>query len=960
MPKSWALGAALAASIGVSFVANADDVTIPEEYAKLIQAHSRIGSLDGGFFGDHVDLATGRLDITQTDIDLPGNNGLDVRVGRRFEVGRDHNVGHFGYWDLDIPHLHGTFAKAGTSGKYWVADGPDATARCSDFGAPPLATYQDGFFSPDEFWHGVSMYLPGGGDQELLVPPSGTSGDVPDDGQTYVAITREGAAARCRASLASTSDPTNSGEGFEVVTPDGTVYRFDQLVSRDADTVKKTDPNPLLSSRGSRLIPGPGVIDREPRGTQGSGNSTNTAVNYVLPRREVILYPTLVTDRFGNTVTYTWDSSNPWRLNEISSSDGRHLYFTYSATDPDSYEIETVSDSLGAGKRTWTYTDTGTALTIAQPDGGIWQIAMRDLAIYAKPHPYGVTCDLMSTTGGENSGTITAPSGATVQYTLKETLFGRSEVGRTCRLDSDGNFVAAEEPYLFASMALKEKKITGPGLPTAGLTWSYAYGAPNNCWAGGGGGSGTGVACTSGSSHERTTTVTAPDGAVSRYTFGNQYLVDEGLLKKQEFGVSGSTALRTVAFTYASQLAMPYFAHNGNSLRNRGDYNITEFKRPQASITTTQQGESFIWEVATGCGGNPLCFDARARPTSVVRTGINTPTPTQTETTTYDDDTTHWILGQVAQRTIAGLTASSTTFDGNHLPWKVYAFGKLKSTFTYNTDGTIATVRDGNNNVTTYGGWKRGIPQSVTFADSTSRAATVDDRGFITEVTDENDFDTGYAYDAMGRITAVSYPVETSGSWNATTSVFERVTSAENGLAAGHWREKVSTGDARKVTLFDALWRPVLVREYDNGNVLATDHYVATAYDGGGRVADASYPLDGTDGAALAIDSTTATWKLGGARPDGVRTSYDGLGRPTLVRQDSETPAVLETKTEYLSDFPRRVTDARLNATTEQFMAWDSPTYDWPVRIDAPEDQTTTITRDTFGKPTSITRGETP
>src|ERR1044072_7101527 len=74
MPKYWALGAALAASIGCSFVANADDATIPEEYAKLIQAHSRIGSLDGGFFGDHVELSTGGLDIVQTDIDPAGHN----------------------------------------------------------------------------------------------------------------------------------------------------------------------------------------------------------------------------------------------------------------------------------------------------------------------------------------------------------------------------------------------------------------------------------------------------------------------------------------------------------------------------------------------------------------------------------------------------------------------------------------------------------------------------------------------------------------------------------------------------------------------------------------------------------------------------------------------------------------------------------------------------------------------
>ena len=71
-------------------------------------------------------------------------------------------------------------------------------------------------------------------------------------------------------------------------------------------------------------------------------------------------------------------------------------------------------------------------------------------------------------------------------------------------------------------------------------------------------------------------------------------------------------------------------------------------------------------------------------------------------------------------------------------------------------------------------------------------------------------------------------------------------------------------------------------------------------------------------------------------------------------------PGRWQAAVEYLTGFKRRTTDARAHATTEQFMAWDAPTYDWPVRVDAPEGQSTTILRDTFGKPTSISRGGTP
>jgi hypothetical protein len=146
----------------------------------------------------------------------------------------------------------------------------------------------------------------------------------------------------------------------------------------------------------------------------------------------------------------------------------------------------------------------------------------------------------------------------------------------------------------------------------------------------------------------------------------------------------------------------------------------------------------------------------------------------------------------------------------------------------------------------------------------------------------------------------------------------------------------------------------VLVREYDAADVADTDHYVATAYDNAGRVADTSFPL-GTAASALTLASD-ARWLLGGTRPDGVRTTYDALGRPTVVQQDSEL-GVLTTTTAYLTNFARRVTDARGKVTTERFMAREAPSFERPLRIDAPEGQVTLIGRDTFGKPTTITRG---
>lgn len=967
MPKSWALGAAIAVSILSSFVATA--VEPPDEYAKLIREHSRIGTLDGGFFGDHVGLSTGALAFTQTDVSLPGNDSLAVRVGRRFGPGSWPARGHFADWDLDIPHLHGVFGGSLPTNVRWEVNATAADHRCSEFSAPPeISTVppNSGVFSPDEYWQGTFFYLPGSGDQELL-----HGGDAPTSGGPYYVSTREGAAARCLSSLAATSEAGSTGEGFEVVTPDGTIYRFDQMVSRYADDLYKSDPLPLLraSGRDRKAV----SSSRLPGDAQGSGSSTNAVECCTMKRREFFLYPTKVTDRFGNTVTYTWDSSNPWRLLHVTGSDGRQIDFTYPSSDPDSILVQSVSD----GTHAWTYTYAGTVpdvhlVTVTQPDQNTWAFDLLDLYRDAKPHPYGATCDTLDFTPASWTGTITAPSGATARYTVAPKLFGRSWVFRDCKLPT-GQPEYVAEPYLFVGIAITGKTITGPGLPSAGLAWTYAYGLPNNCWNPSGvpGGDPDAVICTSPVS--RTTIVTEPDGAVSRYTFGNKVGTltqsgNEGLLQSEEHGVSGGTALRTTAYAYGESDAAPYGSLQGSSLRRRGDWSITGQRRPRLSAITTLQGKTFSWSVPQACGGN-FCFDSRARPLAMVRAGVNTPVGNQTETIAYDDDTANWILGQVASRTIDGIVAAQTTFDANHMPWKVYAFGKPASTFTYDTASAVATgqrgtllaVADGAGNTTSYSSWKRGIPQSVHFPATpeapagATRSAVVNAFGWITAVTDENGFATSYSYDTMGRITQVTSPASDSTAWNSTASVFEPVASAEHGLAAGHWRETVSMGNARKITLFDALWRPLLVREYDTANPAGTDRYVATAYDKAGRVSDTAYPLD-TAGSGLTLTGS-ATWQFGSGRPDGVRTSYDALGRPTLVQQDSEL-GVLATATAYLGDFKRKTTDARNNATTEQFMAWDTPTFDWPVQIDAPEGQRTVITRDVFGKPTSIIRQE--
>ena len=357
-------------------------------------------------------------------------------------------------------------------------------------------------------------------------------------------------------------------------------------------------------------------------------------------------------------------------------------------------------------------------------------------------------------------------------------------------------------------------------------------------------------------------------------------------------------------------------------------------------------------------------------------------TYTRTEVMTYHDNTTKWVLGQIAQVTCvaptsalpagcgaSGTIMSETTYDPTYaLPLTSRSFGKLQQTLTYDTTsivasgqlGTLRTVADGNNNITTLSNWKRRIPQTIQYPatpESPSGAtemATVNDNGWITSTVDENGHKTCYDYDPMGRVSKIIYPsnakiypeICNEFPWNATTQVFEPVAVVEYGVPAGHWRQTITTGNAKKISYYDAMWRPLVTKELDATNATTetlTKRFQRFAYDHEGRATFASYP-------GLTDALTTGVW-----------TDYDALGRTTLVSQDSEL-GLLTTTTEYLTGFKTRVTSPKGQPgnvawqITTSYLAYDQPTYDRPVTITHPGGAFTDITRDVFGKPTVLKR----
>lgn len=909
----------LIASAALPLHAQEPDEKYPwQEYDKIIKAKGAVTAHGPTVFGDEVSLYNGGLSFSAVDVSIPGNGGLPVALGRKHSVRSRKTVVHdhsFGDWDMDTPHISGVFAPN------W----PEKRCSASSVSEarPPVVFAGEVMFSPEEYWQGHQASMPGGG--ELLLSDQGTP--RPGSGGPYYWLTSGFTYFSCLPTI-----KNGGGEGFLAITADGTKYWFDWMA-------QYSEPR-LVGQRTDGL--------------------KETKIPVYLPRRNNVLYATRVEDRFGNWVTYTY--SNAWnapaRLMSIDSSDGRSIGVTYRAQG----QISSVT----ANGRTWgyryndTYPQAPSLAEVTLPDGSSWKIdflALSGAAVdYEQPQhstDFVRSCFSPGLLTGESfdgaTGTITHPSGATGTFFVKPKRHGRSNVPQVCgnyqSPTNDPNDDVAYYPVAYDSLTLISKQVTGPGLEP--MTWQYTY-ASTLSWA-----AGTGPICTSGDcgapkclsdscAGTAVTTVTQPNGDWTRHTFGNSYRYNEGKLLRVEHANAANEVLRTESSAYVLAAGGQAFKTPiGTSPQPRGDGFTSEQLRPQHNKTIVQDGVSFRWQVDATCQYGH-CFDEFARPLRVTRS--STLGYTSTDATAYHNDPALWVLGQVKSVTNldTGFEISSTEYGYKALPWKTYSFGKLQQTINYyqvaGVDGLVQSVADGNNNTTTVSNWYRGIPQSIRHPDGTTESAVANSDGTLASTTNENGHTTSYKYDPMGRLSEVIHPTGDEVAWNSTVQSFRPATVSAYGLPAGHWQQTVSTGNAHKITYYDAMWRPVVEREFDAANVAGTERFKRFAYDDAGRVEFASYP------------GTTSNLTAG------VWTKYDALGRPTSVTQDSEHGA-LTTLTTYPSGFRRATRNPKGLETIEQFQVFDVPTYDYPTLIDAPEGARTTIDRDLFGKPKSMTRG---
>lgn len=881
----WLLGLAAAWTCGTG-VATAQ-VQTHQTYAKELDKVSRIQSLGGtGQFGERIDLSSGSVSFKKTVVEIPGNNSLRVAID--YALNQKTGMGNepVYYWSRELPYLEGVHGVqhgwvVGSIGNY-------SNQRCSHpsavQGAPALRSTKPPVhnFLREEYWNGNSLVVPGGGGG--VIRPIGA-----DEARPSGLDVRWATNSDWRFTCYQLPD---GSEGFVGHSPDGTKYYFGIPVAQDE-----------IFHIANSFAP--------------YNDTWLEVVSYRMPL-------TRTEDRFGNWVNF--------ENGRVVSSDGRLITIERSGS----------TTTFKANGRTWTVN--GSAVT--NPDGTTWTLSRTGAFGWAgDQQAFHDTCrpaqNIPLSLSGAVTVTIKTESGAQGVFRVEPRRHGYSYVPYHCYIS--GPVPGKEGPYNYPSDAhyidnasLVSRAVSGPGVPSYQETINY--GPVNACYSSGQ--AGAPDACSTSSPTARTVTITRSDGLVKKLTYGNKWAANAGLLLREELGADRQT---NYSYVFLNDRVLSGYG------KRKVFYNVHEYKVVrQSEVQVVQQGRTFTHAVNA--------FDPMARPIRVTRSSNLAGNPSITEAISYHDNLQRWTLGQQSKVVCvaptsalpagcgtSGIVVSETAYDSLARPTQFESFGKLTQTLAYNADGTLATVKDGNGSTTTLSSWKRGIPQQIKHPatpespSGATQAAVVDNNGWITRITDENGFATNYQYDSMGRLSNITHPTGDSVAWNATSFSLARAASAAYGIPAGHWQHTEATGNPRKVTYLDAMWRPVLVREYDTSNATVTQRFVRQTFDPDGRATFRSYP---------STSGTPAT---------GVWSEYDALGRKTSVSQDSEH-GLLVTQFGYLSNFRTRVTTPNGAQITTGYLAWDQPSEEYPVSVSHPAGAYTDIARDVLGKTRSITR----
>ena len=843
-----------------------------------------------GLIGEQIDLNSGAVSFSQTDLTIPGNSKLlPISVSRSFSDAnfKQKATAEFADWSLDLPSIHTTVLMPGTANAGAWGKG----LECSGVQRPGAVNYKGQLVDAPQYWNGTSLLI-NGSQKHLLY--RGTA-DI-----TYT--TKDHWKATCF------KKADGSGEGYKVTAPNGVVYLFD--------------------------IP------------HAVRNFTLNQDQRALPIYHLYLRVSQITDPHGNWVKYKYNAYTnanqkiSQRLSQIESNDGRLVSFTYHTQPNQEHLVKTIS----ANGQQWQYQYSDDLLPAlnkvtlpadpANPTNPLyWQYNLQELTLWHNPlfHlEFQEMQRLCQKTAMEVRGQIKHPHGAVAEFTLAPVLHGRTQV--PAGLD---NGAVDKDSRCFMTLALQKKTLTGSGLNP--MNWHYQYSENAGAYRGDNNSAAAAVQLDGYDSKDlKTTTVTAPDGSKTISVFFRGWTYQEGTQVGSIFlDTDGVTELKRQWSSYSSrpdQVGQPLID--------------TEFSANPAALSQPTRLSAAVIQLFGGGAHSYTTQYSQYNQYDVAEQWVETNTlgvSPRTTVLTHLQDTKNWILNLLENRQITQGAVSLSEYSAayfsstdpersllkrerrNGIPYRI---------FTYNTDGTVATITyEIASRWVALSNYKRGKPQSIMlpnrydYGNFRLDLQQVNDNGTVAWSRDLNGNKTNYSYDSQNRLTLIDPADER---WDNTAISYEADSSGKGALL-----QKVQQGNYRKTLTLDALLQPILSKEWDAADETGTVRYSNQQFNAYGKPSFSSV----TSGV---VDEVY-----------GVQSNYDGLQR---IRSQTNTPQG-DLIYSYEANNSIVVENGRGFKTSTQYLAYGEPLTNLATKIQQPEGVTTSIEYNIAGLPTSITQG---
>ncbi len=680
---------------------------------------------------DSVDNRDGNLTIRHTDLLIPGNGGLDIAVTRMYALNQ---------------------LSAGLTASYvmsykWLALGPGWNLMVA-----PRITEDNNYVTGGN----NSLYYSASSLGNLCNGVPLTSGSMVINGvNTPIIIDGR--------SLPTLELPT--GERLTLYSSGGGVaYTSNNWrVSCSGGFITAKSPAGVTYDFGAlsanRMI-GTYSLSRFPPPPGGGGIPPDRSVSYIDALS--------ATDANGNWLKYQYTTFGspytPWAMpgtyssgshppgrnvtfergrvpSSITSSDGRSVSFAYS---PTTGRLTSVTDNAG---RTLQYQYTSMVATFAadfltrviRPDGTDWRYAYNNGG-YRQGAYHQVYSGLSDSTVQEyRLQALTYPTGGSISY-----VYDYYNLSASINLGNGGS-----------ALFTRGERVKRRTLST-GETWQYAY-------------------TRGGAGQFDVTTVTGPEG-VTTYRY-----MSPGYVRNNDATVPwvwennawkvGQLIDQTMpdGSTESYEYTPRVMSSAARMLQDLGNV------RDQQNWTADLSRRTVIRNGTTHVTTNST-FDAYGNPTTIVESGPNG--GNRTVTRTYLNDTAKWIIGRLKDESSVG-KSELRTFDANG---NMVTFSRtgVTTSFTYTSEGDVASVTRPGPYTTTLGSYMRGIPQTESQPDSVNIARAVSAAGFVTSETNGEGHTRSFTFDGLGRETSITYA---QGSPSTITYTANSRTATRGGLS---------------------------------------------------------------------------------------------------------------------------------------------------------------------------------